>query len=232
MVIFDRSILGFNYNQPKENSSLSYNTVNQQHVPKSFDETKSTPASGNYWRTYFRNKYLSPAPRSQLGVPTNKRFFGKTQPYYKEILGNANWVRGNQFGVNYPYKKKKTFVESVSYPTVEQKGETVDYLGSNAKVVMRNNSPFYPYPSQRLLENKNYWAYPHEHKYLNDQPIFNYGHGLMEGVDRGKYLGGKGFNPYLVEGFCGSCRSSKGGNIGLGVALILLVIVLYIGVSR
>lgn len=232
MVIFDRNILGFNYNQPKQNASLSFNTVNQQHVPKSYENEASTPASGNYWRTYVRNMFLNPAPRSQLGVPTNKIFSGKRSPYYRDILGNANWVRGNEFGVKYPYRKDKTFVETVSVPSVEQKGMTVDYMGGNAKVVMRNNSPFYPYPSQRLLENRNYWAYPHEHKYLNGQPIYNYGHGLMEGVSRGKYMGGKGYNPYLVEEFCGTCGGGSGGSIGVGIALILIFIVLCIGFSR
>jgi hypothetical protein len=37
-----------------------------------------------------------------------------------------------------------------------------DYLGNDANIVMVNDDPFYPYPSQGLLENKNYWAYPHE----------------------------------------------------------------------
>ena len=223
MVIFDRSVLGFNYNQSKQNASLSYNTVNQQHVPKRFDEIESTPASGNYWRTYVRNKFLSPAPRNQLNVPTSNVFIGKTKPYYREILGNANWVRGNEFGLKYPYKKKDDFVETVSVPSVIQKGQTVDYMGGNAKIVMRNNSPFYPYPSQRLLGSKNYWAYPHEHKYLNGQPIFNYGHGLMEGV---------GGDKYLMEGFCGGSGGGGGLNYGVGMGLILLVIVLCIGFSR
>lgn len=227
----DNSILGFNLNQPKSISSLSYNTVNQQHSPQSYDTVESTPASGNYMRTMAKNVLLNPAPRDQLGVPTNKVYKGNTKKFYKQILGNANWVRGNEFGLQYPYKKDQKFVEMVSIPSVKAGKGPVDYLGSNAKIVMRNNSPFYPYPSQKLLQNKNYWAYPHEYKYLNKQPIFNYGHGLMEGGDRGQYTGGKGYNPYVVEGFCGSCGGNSSGatGVGLGIGLVLIVIVMYIG---
>ena len=110
-------------------------------------------------------------------------------------------------------------MEIVATPSVKQRGKTVDYLGSNAKIVVRNQDPFYPYPSQKLLENKNYGSYSHEHKYLNGQPIFNYGAGLMEGGGR---------NPYLVEGFSTS-YNNKNGRVGLGIGLVLLILILYAG---
>ena len=224
----DRSFLGFNWNQPKETASLSYNTVNQKHSPDSYEKVESTPASGNYWRKHFPKKYLNPAPRSQLGVPTNKTYSGKLGKFYKPILGNADFVRGNQFSVKYPYAKKPTFVEQVAMPNVTPKEGPVDYLGSNAKIVMRNNSPFYPYPSQHILENKNYWQYPKAHQYLNDQPIFNYGHGLMEGGNLGKYTGWKGYNPYLLEGFNGGC-GCKGGNTGIAFSVVILILLISLG---
>lgn len=193
----DNEILDFNFNEPKMLSSLSFNSVDQQHAPLGYDTIKSTPASGNYFRTPSVKTNLGPAPRSQLGVPTRKIYKGKTGKYYKPILDNANWVRGNQFGVKYPSKKDKTFVEVVSIPNVKaDRSGPSDYLGNDAKIVIRNNDPFYPYPSQHLLENKNYWSYMHSSKYLNGQPIYNYEHGKMEGGDRGRYNGGKGFDPY------------------------------------
>ena len=223
---YDQEILGFNFNQPKKLSTLSFNTVNQQHTPLGFETDKSTPASGNYNRTIAQDINLKPAPRSQLGVPTNKIYRGDTSKFYVPILDNLNFRRGGDFSVHYPYPKAKPFVETVAIPSVvpTPADDPVDYLGSNAKIVIRNNDPFYPYPSQHLLENKNYWAYNHENKYLNDQPIYNYPYGKMEGVSRGKYKGGKGYNPYLVEGFSGE---DMGRNRWIMMILIVIVLLIY-----
>jgi hypothetical protein len=216
-IMDDKTYLKFNLNQSKDLSSLAYNTVNQQHTPLGFSTYESTPASGNYWKTEVDDVLLEPAPRNQLYNPVKQTYYKSPKPYYKEILGNANWVRGNQFSNHYPIKKARDFVEIVATPSVKQKGKTVDYLGNNAKIVVRNQDPFYPYPSEKLLENKNYGSYPHEHKYLSGQPIFNYGAGLMEGG---------GSNPYLVEGFS-DCNNNRGGRIGLGIGLVLLILILY-----
>jgi len=189
---------------------------------------ESTPASGNYWRTWTKKRFLNAAPRSQLGVPTNKTYDGPLKKFYKPILGNADWVRGNQFSVKYPYKKKPPFVEQVAFPNVTQKDGPVDYLGSNSKIVMRNNSPFYPYPSQKILENPHNWEYPRSHEYLNGQPIYNYGHGLQEGIPLGKYVGGFGYNPYLMESFNGGC-GCKGGSSGIAFSVVILILLITLG---
>ena len=227
----DEQILQFNYNQPKDLASLSFNTVNQQHTPLGYDKIESTPASGNYFKSRESKTFLGPAPRSQLGVPTSKVYRGDRKKFYKPVMSNGNFVRGNDFGLISPYKMADEYNEIVSIPTVDpiEKG-SVDYLGNDAKVVIRNNDPFYPYPGQHLLKNKNYWAYAHENKYLNDQPIYNYGHGNMEGGDRGRYDGGKGYDAYEVENFC--CGKKDGGEVVEGFEggrnIILLVVVIFI----
>ena len=223
----DKTYLKFNIDQSKDLSSLSYNTVNQQHTPQDYSTIESTPASGNYWKTPYDSNLLNPAPRDQLDIPTEQHYNKSPDKFYKPILGNANWVRGNDFGNVYPYKKKSEYLEIISVPSVKQKGKTIDYLGSNSKIVVRNNDPFYPYPSEKLLTDKYYGSYPHEHTYLNDQPIFNYGSGLIEGGGSRKYNP----NPYLIEGFNGSCND-KGIRIGLGLGLVLLIIILYVGVHK
>ena len=208
-VKWDNEVLEYEFNKPAMLSSLSFNSVDQQHTPKPFDKIKSTPASGNYFRTPADKVFLGPAPRSQLGVPTNKVYTGNRSKYYKSIISNANWVRGNQFGVDYPYKKKDKFREVVKIPSTNLDRKNIDYLGNDAKIVMRNNDPFYPYPSLHLRKDKDYWGYMHEKQYVNGEPIYNYPYSLQEGVARGKYYGGKDANPcdpYNVnercEGFC------------------------------
>jgi len=227
----DSQLLQFNLDQPKQLSSLSFNTVNQQHSPLPYDTKKSTPASGNYFRTPFKPKLLKPSPRSQLGVPTKKVYEGDPAKFYYSTIGNANFVRGNQFSVLYPYKKKTEFVESVSIPAVvPDENGPVDYLGNDAKIVMRNNDPFYPFPSQHLYKDKSYWSYNHDKQYLAGQPIYNYPHGKMEGGDRGRYLGAESYNPYLVEGFSmPSC--SRQDSIWIILAMIAFIIALYMAFS-
>ena len=153
--------LQFNINEPHDLSSFSYNTTNQQHTPLAYDTIKSTPASGNYPRKRTKHIVLSPSPRSQLFEdPITNTYDGDTKPYYETILDNANYVRGNQFSDKYPFKKGKRTKEKIA--PLEPSSPPIDYLGNDANIVMVNDDPFYPYPSQGLLENKNYWAYPHE----------------------------------------------------------------------
>jgi len=220
----DKDILGFNYDQPKELSSISFNTVNQQHAPQGFSTVESTPASGNYTHVEENQVELNPAPRSQLGVPTNKVFRGNSDKYYEEILGNANFVRGNEFGLDYRGRKTVTeepqYLDNIAFPSVKpDKDGNVDYLGSDAKIVMRNNSPFYPFPSQKLLKNKSYGAYPHEYQYVKGQPIYNYPYGKQEGIKEGKY------NPFLMEGFENKRRYWS--KVILALIMTFLILIIY-----
>jgi len=238
-VKYDNEVLEYEFNQPAMLSSLSFNSVNQQHTPKGYDTVKSTPAdSGNYFRTKAEKTFLGPAPRSQLGVPTNKVYTGNTKKYYKPIISNANWVRGNQFGVHYPYKKNKKFTEVVAIPNINpERSNKIDYLGNNSKIIMRNNDPFYPYPSEHLRKNPDYWGYMHEKQYLNGQPIYNYPYSDQEGVGRGKYYGGKGYDPYEVEQFCCGKESKKvveqfgdcSNGLDMRYLMVIIVIVILLG---
>lgn len=122
--------------------------------------------------------YLEPSPRNQaLNVPYegNKNCPTFTdQPYNKDscylldskaqgVVGivcneaggsdNANFYRGNQFGVDYPYESKK----KLEY-TVEQPVQIPQQL-ENPSVVYDNNT-FYPEPSFFLRKNKDFFTYP------------------------------------------------------------------------
>ncbi len=213
--------LQFNINEPHDLSSFSYNTTNQQHTPLAYDTIKSTPASGNYPRKCSKRTVLSPSPRSQL---FDDLYDGDTKPYYTTILDNANYVRGNQFSDKYPFKKEKRYIERIAPPTISS--PPIDYLGNKANIVMVNDDPFYPYPSQGLLENKNYWAYPHDKKYINDMPVYNYEHGLPEGTSN-RIVGYKSFNPYLLEGFSNQNTYSRNSTFMVGIFLALFLMLLY-----
>lgn len=227
-VKYDQTVTQTNLNQPKSLSSIPFNTVNQQHAPLGFDTYKSTPASGSYRHSIYDKVYLSPAPRSQLGVPTDKIYKGNVSKFFTHVLDPDEAKRG-KFALLYPpTNPPKPFKEVIAFPSViPTKEGSIDYEGSNAKIVIRNNDPFYPYPSQHLLESPDYWGYMHEKKYLNGQPIYNYEHGKMEGVSRGKYNGGDGYNPYIVEGFS-ECNCNDSVSWGIGISLLALIIGIFI----
>ena len=92
------------------------NSANNQNTPLSYDLIESTPASGNYNQKKSKSTFLSPSPRSQLFEdPLSDIYIGKKKPFYKEILGNANFVRGNQFSNNYPFKKIRDLIKLFYY---------------------------------------------------------------------------------------------------------------------
>jgi hypothetical protein len=143
--------------------------------------------------------FLEPSPRNQsLNVPYqgNKdcpKF--NTQPYDKDscylmdnksqgVVGivcnqpggsdNANFVRGNQFGVDYPldYYDKKMENKKTEY-TVENPVQLPMEL-QNPMVIYDKNT-FYPEPSFFLRKNKDFITYPLQQNYTeNGLPTYTY----------------------------------------------------------
>jgi hypothetical protein len=137
--------------------------------------------------------FLEPAPRDQrLNVPYEGKKdcpTFKNQPYSKDscylmdskaqgVVGivcnqpggsdNANFVRGNQFGVSYPYdvKKKKEY-------TVEQPVQIPMEL-QNPMVIYDKNT-FYPEPSFFIRKNKDFITYPLQQDYTEfGLPTYTY----------------------------------------------------------
>jgi len=148
--------------------------IGQQELPNTPDPYKSFAPL--YGAPNLKNgdkplKFLEPAPRNQLGVPTNHKFNNEfpLTSYYQSPLDNGNFVRGNQFANVYPYQAEGKVMEVLKD---EDKKENV--------IVAK--SPFYPFPGQKNMSNKKYWTYPRELPYINNQPIFNYPYNEPEGV--------------------------------------------------
>jgi len=148
--------------------------VGQQEIPNTPDPYKSfSPLYGapNLKSNNKPLRFLEPAPRNQLGVPSNHTFNNEypLKSYYNNPLDNGNFVRGNQFANIYPYEKEKKIREIIKNNNEDNN-------------VIVANSPFYPFPGQKYMSNKKYWTYPREMSYINNQPIYNYPYSKREGV--------------------------------------------------
>jgi len=150
--------------------------------------------------------FLEPSPRNQnLNVPYQgdkdcPTFTG--QPYSKDscylidskaqgVVGiacnqaggsdNANFVRGNQFGVDYNQKEISMEDRKLQY-TVEQPVQTP--LSMENPLLMYDNNSFYPYPSFSLRGGKDFLTYPLEQNFSpNGYPIYRYPYKTMNPIE-------------------------------------------------
>lgn len=77
---------------------------------------------------------------------------------------NANWVRGNRFGVDYQYDKVfKRQDYAVDVPRFIKKNP-----------VLVSDSPFYPFPDYLKRFNPKYKSYPYENNYIKGKPTITY----------------------------------------------------------
>ena len=137
--------------------------------------------------------FLEPSPRDQrLNVPYEgkkdcPKF--KTQPYGKDscylldskaqgVVGivcnqaggsdNANFYRGNQFGVDYPFNTEKKMEYTVENPVQIP-------LELENPMMYYDRNTFYPEPSFSIRKNKNFLTYPLQQNYTeNGMPTYAY----------------------------------------------------------
>jgi hypothetical protein len=142
--------------------------------------------------------FLEPSPRDQrLNVPYEgqkdcPKF--KTQPYGKDscylldskaqgVVGivcneaggsdNANFYRGNQFGVDYPFDFKERINQKKLEYTVEQPTQIPMQLQN--PMMVYNNGTFYPEPSFKLRKDKDFITYPLKNNFTeNGLPTYTY----------------------------------------------------------
>jgi hypothetical protein len=122
------------------------------------------------------SNFLNPPPREQMEDPVSNvkpNLYFLNTPYDTKscifkynpnqmVIGNANFVRGNQFSNNFTnlYNSEKYTVEQ---PVLEP-----------TNPLMVTNSPFYPYPGFEFRINPDYKTYPYQSDSLGTMPAFKY----------------------------------------------------------
>lgn len=131
---------------------------------------------------------LPPAPRSQLkpAFPIkNPKIYNKnkikncvkgysTTQYMPAFVcssgGNADFVRGNEFSVDYNRDKMYNGLKREIEIVEPEKVDTQYYM----------NSDFYPYPNFDYTKNNNYKTYPHPKTYSKNGIPFYHNSGLYK----------------------------------------------------
>lgn len=185
--------------------------------------------------------FLEPSPRNQmLNVPYEgqkdcPKF--KTQPYGKDscflmdnkaqgVVGivcnqpggsdNANFARGNQFGVDYPIDYNEIDQRKKLEYTVEQPVQTP--LEMENPMLIYDKNTFYPEPSFFLRGNKDFLTYPLQQNYTEwGLPTYTYPYKTMNPIfDDPNQTG-------IVESFSNAERLTKN-----NIFLILLIFTILI----
>ena len=141
--------------------------------------------------------YLSPAPRDpNMNVPNegdkycsgaNTKPFSKDSCYLMDnktqgVVGivcneaggsdNANFARGNQFGLDYDYDFNERENKKKLEYTVERPVQTPIQM-ENPLVIYDNKPNFFPYPDLSIRQNKDYITYPNQVNYTKSgQPTY------------------------------------------------------------
>lgn len=97
---------------------------------------------------------------------------------------NANWVRGNQFAVDYDYDaihKKQDYAVEVP-----------KFVKENPTIV--SNSPFYPFPDYGVRFDPEYKSYPYTNNYIKGMPTFTFPYLTIENFGN---MSGSGLTIFL-----------------------------------
>lgn len=117
---------------------------------------------------------------------------------------NADWVRGNRFGVSY---EKKKIYNSPTYAV-----DVPKFLKKNPVLV--SDSPFYPFPDYGLRFNPKYKSYPYENNYIRGHPYTRFPYQVLNqnsGVE-------------VKEGFQGGTQVATEKVLGIAYPIMILVI--------
>ena len=197
--------------------------------------------------------FLEPSPRDQrLNVPYEGNKDCPTftaQPYSKDscylmdskaqgVVGivcnqpggsnNANFERGNQFGVDMPFDFNQRMEEKKLEYTVERPVQLPLELENPMMYYDRNT--FYPYPSFNLRKNKNFITFPLQNNFTEDgKPKYVYPYQTLNPImydPNQRSIPTKDLNPnpsYIMENFDNDTKQTSN-------FLIILFLVLFLGI--
>jgi len=183
--------------------------------------------------------FLAPSPRDQrLNVPyEGKKDCPKftAQPYSKDscylmdskaqgVVGivcnqpggsdNANFERGNQFGVDYPFDFNKNMENKKLEYTVEQPVQIP--LELQNPMVIYDGSTFYPEENYFLRKNKDYLTYPLQQNYTQEGlPTYTYPYKTMNPIFEDTT------QDYIIEKFDNQTKSNS-------FFFIILLVIIFI----
>lgn len=130
---------------------------------------------------------------------------------------NANWVRGNRFGVDYQYKKVFNRPDyAIDVPKFSKKNP-----------VLVSDSPFYPFPDYGLRFDPKYKSYPYVTPYIKGHPTIRYPYSIIN-KNAGVKISDYGF----VENFENEnetfIRYKHIANTTIACGIILIILILII----
>lgn len=190
--------------------------------------------------------FLAPSPRDQrLNVPyEGKKDCPKftAQPYSKDscylmdsksqgVVGivcnqaggsdNANFERGNQFGVDYPFDFNQKMEDKKLEYTVEKPVQIPMELQN--PMVIYDKSTFYPEENYFLRKNKDYLTYPLQQNYTEEGlPIYTYPYKTMNPIFEDTT------QDYIIEKFDNQTKNNSYFFVILLIIIFIIFIFLYL----
>jgi hypothetical protein len=194
---------------------------------------------------------LDPAPRDQrLNVPYegDKNCPDYPQPYSRDscylmdsktqgVVGvvcntsggsdNANFRRGNTFGLDYNNNFQKELNDKQLEYIVNQPVQS-KMIKENPSIVMDTNT-FYPQPSFPLRGTKDFLTYPLQQNYTRDgMPTYVYPYKTMNSVLDNGVLNNSVLNNSVLEDFEDYSENNMKKNHALFIIILIIVFILFI----
>jgi hypothetical protein len=123
---------------------------------------------------------------------------------------NANWIRGNRFGVDYEYDKifKRQDYE-INLPRFIKKNP-----------VLVSDSPYFPLPDYGKRFNPKYKSYPYTNNYINGKPTITYPYATLDKKTK-----------TTIENFRNISKLNKRNNLLIIIIILVLIFVIFLYIN-
>ncbi len=143
--------------------------------------------------------------------------YSPQQNIYGPVCGdggyNANWARGNRFGVDYQYDKV--------FHRQDYGVDVPRFIKKNPVIV--SNSPYFPFGDYGLRFNPKYKSYPYVNNYIKGKPTYTYPYATLSQPTKTDVCPSN-----VVEGY------KNIGNKGykMVILIVIILIILYFVMQR